>query len=136
MDDDCFMPQVEVLSVIDSGQRRRRPAVQKIRVVGESLSRRRNAAVTARRHDISRTLLTRWRKEYRQGLSGSEPSAFFSPVMIAAERTEAEVPPSLEPAVSWADTLSIAFVHGRHIVVPAGIGRVILARLLPVLDSA
>lgn len=74
MEDDSFMPRVEVLSVTDSGRRRRWTLGEKMRIVEESFSRPRNAAVTARRHDISRTLLTRWRKEYRQGLLGGEPS--------------------------------------------------------------
>ena len=136
MDDDSFMPRVEVLSVTDSGRRRRWTPGEKIRIVEESFSRPRNAAVTARHHDISRTLLTRWRKEYRQGLLGGEPSAVFSPVMIADERTEPKVLPSRESPVSCADTLAITLVNGRHLVVPAGIDPVILARLLPVLDGA
>lgn len=136
MDDDSFMPRVEVLSVTDSGRRRRWSVAEKIRIVEESLSRPRNAAVTARRHDISRALLTRWRKEYRQGFLGREPAAIFSPVMIADERTEPEAPLSPEPQVSCGHTLAITLVNGRHVVIPAAIDAVILARLLPVLDGA
>lgn len=84
------MPQVEVLSVTDSGRSRRWSAAEKVRIVEESLSRPRSGAVTVRRYDISRTLLTRWRKEYREGLHGKEPFAAFAPVMIAAEPSRAE----------------------------------------------
>ena len=102
----------------------------------ESLSRPRLAAVTARRYDISRTLLTRWRKDYREGLLGREASASFSPVMIAAEPSGAATPRSPEPETSCAETLAITLVNGRHVVVPVGIDPALLARLLPVLDRA
>lgn len=136
MDDHSFMPHVEVLSVTDSGRRRRWSAAEKIRIVEESLSRPRSAAVTARRYDISRTLLTRWRKDYREGLLGREPPMAFARVMIAAEPTAAEARLSVEPKTSCADTLAITLVNGRHIVVPVRIDPVLLARLLPVLDGA
>lgn len=135
MDAHSFMPQVEVLSVTDSGRRRRWSAAETIRIVDESLSRPRSAAVTARRHDISRPLLTRWRKEYREGLLGGEPSVAFAPVMIAAEPTGA-APRSPAPELSCADTLAITLVNDRQFVVPARIDPALLARLLPVLDGA
>jgi transposase-like protein len=134
MDAHSFMPRVEVLSVTDSGRRRRWSAAEKVRIVEESLSVPCGAAVTARRYDISRTLLTRWRKEYREGLLGREPSVAFAPVMIAAEPTGASRSP--EPETSCADTLAITLANGRHIVVPVRIDPVLLARLLPVLDGA
>jgi transposase len=136
MVDRSFMPQVGVLSVTDSGRRRRWSAAEKIRIVEESLSRPRVASVTARRHDISRTLLTRWRKEYREGLLGLEPSAAFSPVMITAEPARAETSRLPEPETSCADTLAITLVNGRRVVVPVGIDPALLARLLPVLERA
>lgn len=135
MDAHSFIPQVEVLSVTDSGRRRRWSAAEKIRIVEESLSRPRSGAVTARRHDISRTLLTRWRKEYREGLLGQEPSTAFAPVMIAAEPTMAEARGSPEPETACADTLEITLVNGRQVVVPVTIDPALLARLLPVLDG-
>ena len=134
MDAHSFIPQVEVLSVTDSGRRRRWSAAEKVRIVEESLSRPRVAAVTARRYDISRTLLTRWRKEYREGLLGQEPSAAFAPV-IAAEPTRAEARGSPEPETACADTLEITLVNGRQVVVPVTIDPALLARLLPVLDG-
>lgn len=136
MADHSFIPQVEVLSVTDSGRRRRWSAAEKIRIVEESLSRPRFAAMTARRHDISRTLLTRWRKDYREGVLGLEPSAAFSPVMIAAEPAGAGTPGSPERETSRADTLAITLVNGRHVVVPVRIDPALLARLLPVLDGS
>ena len=135
MADHSFIPQVEILSVTDSGRRRRWSTAEKIRIVEESLSRPRFAAVTARRYDISRTLLTRWRKDYREGLLGREPTEAFSPVMIAREPGGAATPPLTEPEAFRAETLAITLVNGRHVVVPVRIDPALLARLLPVLDG-
>ena len=79
---------------------------------------------------------TRWRKDYREGLLGNEPALTFAPVMIAAEPVPVSVSPAAELEISDAVTVAITLVNGRHLVVPAGIDPVILARLLPVLDSA
>lgn len=56
--------------------------------------------------------------------------------MIAAEPVPVAVSPAAELEISDAVTVAITLVNGRHLVVPAGIDPVILARLLPVLDSA
>ncbi|WP_424753204.1 IS66-like element accessory protein TnpA [Methylobacterium sp.] len=135
MVDHSFIPQVEVLSVTDSGRRRRWSTAEKIRIVEESMSRPRVASVTARRYDISRTLLTRWRKDYREGLLGREASAAFFPVTIAPEPAGAAAPLSPGSETSCADTLGITLVNGRRVVVPVTIDPAILARLLPVLDA-
>lgn len=132
MDDHSFMTQVEVLSVTDSGRRRRWSMAEKIRIVEESLSRPRMAAATARRYDISRTLLTRWRKEFRAGLLGCRPSTRFTPVMIAPEPTP--VQPEVPMVPPSADTIGIVLVNGRRLTVSPTIDPALLARLLAVLD--
>jgi transposase-like protein len=132
MDDHSFMTQVEVLSVTDSGRRRRWSTAEKIRIVEESLSRPRMAASTARRYDISRTLLTRWRKDYRSGLLGCGPSTRFAAVMIAP----APAQPEMAVAATSAGTIEIALMNGRRLTVSPTIDPVFLARLLPVLDGA
>ena len=58
MDAHSFSSRVEVLSVTDSGRRRRWSLEEKTRIVEESLSRPRAVAATARRHQIARALLT------------------------------------------------------------------------------
>lgn len=132
MDDHSFMTQVEVLSVTDSGRRRRWSMAEKVRIVEESLSRPRMAASTARRYDISRTLLTRWRKEFRTGLLGCGPSTRFTPVMIAPEPTP--VQPEVPMAPPSADTIGIVLVNGRRLTISPTIDPALLARLLAVLD--
>ena len=115
MDDHSFMTQVEVLSVTDCGRRRRWSTAEKVRIVEESLSRPRMAASTARRYDLSRTLLTRRRKEYRAGLLGCGPSTRFAPVMIATEAAPAQ--PEMAVAAASAGTIEIALMNGRRLTV-------------------
>jgi len=134
MDDHSFMTQVEVLSVTDSGRRRRWSVAEKIRIVEESLSRPRMAASTARRYDISRTLLTRWRKEYRAGLLGCSLSTRFAPVMITPEPTPPR--PAIPVAPPSTDTIGIVLVNGRRLTVSPTTDPALLARLLAVLDGA
>lgn len=140
MDDHSFISQVEVLSVTDSGRRRRWSLAEKIRIVEESLARPRQAASTARRYDISRTLLTRWRKEYREGLLGILPAPRFAPVTVAP----VTVAPEPRPAPSGAptatgpgpDVIEIGLLNGRRLTVSPTIDPEALARLLPVLERA
>ena len=69
-----------------AGRTRRRSGI-----VEESLRGHRQGSATARRYGISRSLLTRWRKDYRLGLLGGVPA--FSPVRIAPEPPRTAVTP-------------------------------------------
>lgn len=51
----------------------------------------------ARRHGISRSLLTVWRRQYRNGGLGSEPSQVFIPLTLPAEAPTARTPLLLNP---------------------------------------
>jgi transposase len=134
MDAPRFSPQVEVLSVTDSGRRRRWSQDEKIRIVEESLSRPRAVASTARRHQISRALLTRWRAQYREGLLGPAVATSFVPIAVTAD-----VPVALGVGQAKASVrdvkIDITLANGRRVMVPASIDPLVLARLLPVLDS-
>ena len=72
--------QFEVLPVGDAGRRRGWTDEEKVRIVQESLRGYRQGWATARRYGISRSLLTRWRKEHRLGLLEESPPALFSPI--------------------------------------------------------
>ena len=83
---DCeYRPEFEILSVTDTGRRRRWTDAEKVRIVEESFGPRGSVAETARRSDVGRTLLVRWRRQYRSGalLDGSTPLSFM-PVTLAA----------------------------------------------------
>ena len=58
-------PVFERLEVVETGRRRRWTEDEKLRIVAESLSGRRLVSSTARRHGISRSLLTTWRRQFR-----------------------------------------------------------------------
>ena len=131
MDAHSFSSRVEVLSVTDSGRRRRWTAEEKLRIVEESFARPRAVSATARRHEISRSLLTRWRAEYRAGLLGVGRGLACAPVTVFAESASAA------PAASAAEAkVEIVLANGRRVVVAASIDPAALARLLPVLEGA
>ena len=73
----------EVLSADETGRRRDRSDAEKIRIVEESFRGHRQGSATARRYGLSRSLLTRWRKEYREGLLDDGAPA-FTPLQIGS----------------------------------------------------
>jgi transposase-like protein len=64
MSDHRDRPEVEILSVTDTGRRRRWTDAQKVRIVEEIFGPRGSMAETARRHDIGRTLLVRCKRRF------------------------------------------------------------------------
>ena len=138
MSDHRYRPDVEILSVTDTGRRRRWTDAQKVGIVEESFGPRGSIAETARRHDIGRTLLVRWRRQYRKGelLGGSAPLQ-FTPVTLAPPETPA-VPAAVEPAAVPAscDRAEITLVNGRRLSVAAMIDPVVLTRLVQALDPS
>ena len=63
-------PRIEVLSVTDTGRRRRWTDDEKIRIVEESHREGETLAEIARRYEISRSQLYDWRHRYKHGLLG------------------------------------------------------------------
>ena len=107
----------EVWAAGDIG-RRRWTDEDKVRIVEESLVGYRQGSATARRYGISRSLLSRWRADYRAGrLGGGRPT--FAAVTVAPEVK-----------------VEIMLCSGRRMVVPASIDAEALARLLPVLEGS
>jgi len=74
---------IEVLSSDDLGHRRDWSDAEKVRIAEESLQGFRQGSVTARRYGLSRSLLTRWRREYRSGLLSVSASTSFVPLSIS-----------------------------------------------------
>lgn len=128
-----FEPPIEVLSAADGVRRRHWNDADKVRIVEESLTGKRQVSATARRHDISRSLLTVWRRQYRTGELGGDRLPSFMPLMVSAElpgtMSPRPVPPNPEARVE------IALRNGRQLVVPANVDPEALARLLSVVDG-
>ena len=129
-----FAHEIEVLSAADGARRRHWSDAAKLRIVKESLVGHRQVSATARRHGISRSLLTVWRRQYRSGELGNERSPAFIPLTLSAEpsasthRTHLTSNPEAR--------VEIALRNGRRLVVPANVEPEALARLLPVLERA
>jgi transposase len=106
MADLAFASETEVLSAVDAVRRCRWSDADKLRIVGESVIGHRRARATARRHGVSRPLLTAWRRPCRNGESGEVERA-FTPVAIKPEYPA----PGVEPARC---SLEILLANGRR----------------------
>ncbi|MDD7973614.1 IS66-like element accessory protein TnpA [Roseinatronobacter alkalisoli] len=138
MSDHRYRPEVEILSVTDTGRRRRWTDAQKVRIVEESFGPRGSMAETARRHDIGRTLLVRWRRQYRNGeLAGGASPLRFMPVTLASPEVPTE-PAAPKPAAASTsvERAEITLLNGRRLSVAATIDPVALTRLVQALDPS
>ena len=129
-----------VLDVVDTGRRRRWTDEEKLRIVGESHAGPRLVAATARRNGISRSLLTTWRRLYREGLLADRAATSFAPVAVEAERP---VPPPMPaepstaaPVTDAAHRIEVVLRNGRRLVVDARLEPLALARLISVIEGA
>jgi transposase len=133
MSDFINRPQIEVLSAADGERRRYWSDDDKLRIVEESFIGHRQAAATARRHGICRSLLTTWRRQYRKGELGSCRPGSFAPVTV----TNAPAPQtnSIDPCPPPGCQVEIALPNGCRVIVPAGVDSEALARILAVVDG-
>lgn len=133
MADLTFRPEIEVLSAADGARRRHWSDADKLRIVEESFVGSRQASATARRHGISRSLLTTWRRQYRDGELGAWRPPMFTPLAVAA------APPATAPDTSRTslpgNRLEVVLGNGRRLLVPVDVDPEALARLLPVIDG-
>ena len=127
--------QFEVLPADDLGRRREWTDEEKIRIVEESLRGYRQGSATARRYGLSRSLLTTWRREYRNGVLGGAAGRGFVPLAISPPEGEpCEV--ASQPRPDDRAQIEIGLPNGRRLTIPATLDPNILARLLPVLDAS
>ena len=124
-----FTPQIEILSAEDGPRRRHWSDADKIRVVEESHRGHRQVSATARRHGISRSLLTVWRRQYRNGELANASAPAFVPVQMISEMDTSSRQPA--PDVQ----LEILLRNGRRLLVPSSVDPDALARLPPILES-
>ncbi len=67
MFDTRYRTEMEILSVTDTDRRKRWTVAENVRIVKETFGGHGRVAETARRHDVGRILLVRWRRRYREG---------------------------------------------------------------------
>jgi transposase len=129
MDMDSDSALVSRLEVVNTGRRRRWTVEEKIRIVEESLRGSRQASATARRHDISNSLLFRWRKAWREGrLCPASLDGGFARALIVAEDDGGAAP-------SGGGRMEIVAHGGRRVIVGADVDAAALARVLGVLEG-
>jgi transposase len=121
--------EVQRLEVVNTGRRRRWTLVEKLRIVEESFQGHRQVSATARRHDISPSLLFSWRKALREGCRRGDRGIGFASALIVPESD-----PPLRQAGS-AGRMEIVTVTGRRIIVGADVDALALARVVAVLEA-
>jgi transposase len=124
---------VSRLDVVETGRRRRWSEDEKLRIVAESYAGPRRVASTARRHGISRSLLTMWRRAWRAGMLGGDVAPEFSPVIVAHD-VAPMTPARHDAALQTTGRMEIELGNDRRIVVGADVDADALARVLAVLE--
>ncbi len=123
------------------GRRRSWSSEEKVRLVGEVAER--GVAEVARRYEVCRSLLYRWRRQMRRGELAT--TAGFVPVRVAPEvpavrETKDELPAAPAPPESTLGTgaplglVEIVLGNGRVLRVAERIDPAVLARLAAALD--
>lgn len=125
---------VSRLEVVESGRRRRWSEEEKLRIVAESYAGPRRVASTARRHGISRSLLTTWRRTWRAGLLGAH-APDFSPVIVAPDPVPLATPEHEVRSLTVAGRMEIDLGNDRRVTVGADVDGAALARVLAALEG-
>ena len=120
--------QVQRLEVVNTGRRRRWSLDEKLRIVAESFQGHRQVSATARRHDISPSLLYSWRKAFRGDCRRDEVIG-FAPAMIVPD---GEASPG--EAVGGG-RMEIVTTTGRRIIVGSDVDARALRRVVAVLEG-
>lgn len=115
--------RIQVLSVSDTGRRRRWTDDEKVRIVEESHGDGVTLAEVARRHDISRSQLYDWRYRHKNGLLGAG-SRFLRVLQVKDGSGPDDVPAPRAPA------LTIDLGPRCRLTIPSGFDMEAAARLL------
>ena len=102
-------------------------------IAKESFIGHRQVAATARRHGICRSLLTTWRRQYRNGELGSSRPVSFAPVSVT--KAPALQTNSVDPCLPPDCQVEIVLPNKRRLIVPVGVEPEALARILAVVDG-
>ena len=119
-------PRIEVLSVTDTGRRRRWTDDEKVRIVEESHRDGETVAEVARRHEISRSQLYDWRYRYKHGLLGGRGAQFLRLLPAEGGLSGANDGPR-------STGMTIALGERCRVTVPADFDMYAVARLLDLL---
>lgn len=117
------IPRIQVLSVSDTGRRRRWTDDEKVRIVEESHSDGVTLAEVARQHDISRSQLYDWRYRHKNGLLGAGPQ-FLRVLQFEDGSGPADVPAPPVPV------LTIDLGARCRVKIPSGFDMEAAARLI------
>ena len=120
---------VQRLEVVNTGRRRRWTLAEKFRIVEESYQGHRQVSATARRYDISPSLLFSWRKALREGSRDRDEAVGFAPALIVAE----QAPP--RRAGARGGRMEIITATGQRIIVGADVDAPALARVVAALEA-
>ena len=111
------IPRIQVLSVSDTGRRRRWTDDEKVRIVEESHLDGMTLAEVARRHEISRSTLYDWHFWLKHGILGCR--AQFMRLVPMENRPSAEGVPPVLPSQSPVMTINLG--ERCHVTLPAGL---------------
>ena len=119
-------PRIQILSVSDTGRRRRWTDDAKVRIVEESHRDGVTLAEVARQHEISRSMLYDWRYRHKLGLLGC-PAPFMRLVPM-----ESGVRPDVVPPLSASQPIVMTIDLGDRcrVTIPADFDMEAAARLL------
>lgn len=121
--------EVHRLEVVNTGRRRRWSLAEKLRIVEESYQGHRQVSATARRHEISPSLLYSWRKALAAGFRRSEEPVGFAAAVIVPEES------ALVQERATGGRMEIVTARGHRIIVGAGVDAQALARVVAALEG-
>lgn len=119
-------PRIQILSVSDTGRRRRWTDDEKLRIVEESQRDGVTLAEVSRRHEISRSMLYDWRYRQKIGLLGC-PARFMRLVPLEGHASPEVMPPA---PPSRAAVMTVELGEGCRVTIPADFDMEAAARLL------
>ena len=125
-------PSIEIFTAGEVGRRRHWSDEDKLRIVEESYRGVRQGSATARRYGISRSLLSIWRREFRQDADRAmSDTPSFTPLVL--ETCSAALGMELAER-STADRIDLSLRNGRRLSFSPALAPELLARVLNVVD--
>jgi transposase len=119
-------PRIQILSVSDTGRRRRWADGEKVRIVEESHRDGVTLAEVARRHEISRSMLYDWRYRHKLGLFGC--SSPFMRLVPMESGPQSDILPALSAPQPIVMTIDLG--ERCRVTIPADFDMEAAARLL------